>query len=41
VPDEGSKGAISKALIALWHTHKPAILQATRSQFGTGFGSKV
>ena len=38
--DECGKRVLSEALIALWHTHKPAIWQAACAQFGTGFGGK-
>ena len=38
--DESVKGLLSEALIALGHTHKPAVWQATCAQFGPRFGGK-
>jgi len=38
--DERVKGLLSEALIALGHTHKPAVWQAACAQFGPRFGGK-
>ena len=38
--DESVKGLLSEALIALGHTHKPAVWQAACAQFGPRFGGK-